>query len=125
MTPGAQQGSEGSGSAAGAENSNVVLREVSGKLDALIGVLTQQSRAPPSAAVCDSGQSAAGIEDTLGFANASPRAAAALAEWHTRHMRMARLLKCAGLADDEAKAPEFCRCWLLRVRALCDRLAGS
>jgi hypothetical protein len=93
MTPGAQQGPEGSESAAGAENSNVVLREVSVKLDALIGVLTQQSRAPPSAAARDSGQSAAGIEDILGFANVSPRAAAALAESHTRHMRKARLLK--------------------------------
>jgi hypothetical protein len=45
MTPGAQQGPDGSASAAGAENSNVILREVSGKLDALIGDLTQQSRA--------------------------------------------------------------------------------
>jgi hypothetical protein len=43
----------------------------------------------------------------LGLVNASPRAAAALAESHTRHMRMARLLKGAGLADDEAKAPEL------------------
>jgi hypothetical protein len=65
--------------------------------------LTQQSRAPPSAAARDSGQSAAGIEDMLGFANASPRAAAALTESHTRHMRMARLLKGAVLAADEAK----------------------
>jgi hypothetical protein len=73
----------------------------------LIGVLTQQSRAPPSAAAGDSGQSAAGTEDMLGFANASPRAAAALAESHTRQMRMALLLKGAGLADDEAKAPEL------------------
>jgi hypothetical protein len=43
----------------------------------------------------------------LGLVNASPRAAAALAESHTRHMRMARLLKGDGLADDEAKAPEL------------------
>jgi hypothetical protein len=43
----------------------------------------------------------------LDFANASPRAAAALAESHTRRMRMVRLLKGAGLADDEAKAPEL------------------
>jgi hypothetical protein len=49
MTPGAQQGPEGSTSAAGAENSNVVLREVSRKLDALIGVLPQQSRDPSQA----------------------------------------------------------------------------
>jgi hypothetical protein len=32
MSPGAQQGPEESGNAAGAENSHVVLREVSGKL---------------------------------------------------------------------------------------------
>jgi hypothetical protein len=38
MTPGAEQGPEVSGSAAGAENSNVVVREVSGKLESLIGV---------------------------------------------------------------------------------------
>jgi hypothetical protein len=80
---------------------------VSGKLDALIGVLAQQSRVPPSAAARNGGQSAAGIEDMFGFANASPHAAAALAESHTRHKRMARLLKGAGLADDEAKAPEL------------------
>jgi hypothetical protein len=43
----------------------------------------------------------------VGFANASPGAAAGLAESHTRHMRMARLLKGAGLADDESKAPEL------------------
>jgi hypothetical protein len=43
----------------------------------------------------------------LVLANASPRAAVALAESHNRHMRMARLLKGAGLADDEANAPEF------------------
>jgi hypothetical protein len=43
----------------------------------------------------------------LGFANVSLRAAAALAESHIRHMRIACLFKGAGLADDEAKAPEL------------------
>jgi hypothetical protein len=38
MTPGAQQGPDGSAIAAGAESSNVVPRKVSGKLVALIGV---------------------------------------------------------------------------------------
>jgi hypothetical protein len=47
------------------------------------------------------------MEDMLGFANASPRAAAALAESHTRHMRIVGLLKGAGLSNDEAKAPEL------------------
>jgi hypothetical protein len=70
-------------------------------------ILTQQSRGPASTAARDSGPSAAGMEDMLGFANASPCAAAALAESHTRHMRMVRLLKGAGLAGDEAKVPEL------------------
>jgi hypothetical protein len=47
------------------------------------------------------------VEDMLGFVNASPRAAPALAESQTRHMRMARLLKGAVFADDEAMAPEI------------------
>jgi hypothetical protein len=59
----------------------------------------------------------------LGFANASPRAAAALAESHTRHMRMARLLKGAGLADDEAKAPELLPL-LIAARESASRKAG-
>jgi hypothetical protein len=107
----------------GFENSNAVLREVSGNLDALIGVLMQMSKAPAIAAARDSGQSAAGIVDMPVFEKAGPRATAALAESHTRHIRMERFLKGSGLADDEAKAPEHVP-FLVAVRESALRQAG-
>jgi hypothetical protein len=60
-----------------------------------------------SAAARDSGKSASSIEDMPGFPNARPRAAAALAELHTRYLFMELLLKGARLADDDAKAPRI------------------
>jgi hypothetical protein len=60
-----------------------------------------------SAAARDSGKSASSIEDMSGFPNASPRAAATLAELHTRYLCMELLLKGARLADDDAKAPRL------------------
>jgi hypothetical protein len=50
MTIGAQRGPDGSANATEGVKSNVVFCEVSGKLDAFIEVLMQQSRVPASAA---------------------------------------------------------------------------
>jgi hypothetical protein len=103
VTPGTHQGPEDGGSGvAGA------VSEMSGKLDALIGVLTQQfARAPANTEARESGRSEAGLDNDVGFANISPQAARAIAESHLHHMRMERLLRGAGLASEEAQAPGY------------------
>jgi hypothetical protein len=62
--------------------------ELSGKLDALIGVLTQQfARATDTTESRESGRSGAGLDNDAGFASVSPQAARAIAESHLHHMQ--------------------------------------
>jgi hypothetical protein len=84
---------------------------MSGKLDALLGVLTQSfTRAPTATGARDSGLRELRLErlvNDAGFANASPQVERAIAESHSRHVRLERLLREAGLASEEPQAPEY------------------
>jgi hypothetical protein len=98
-TPGAQQG-QGicANEVAGA------VSEMAGKLDALLQILAQQN-VPESAGSRESGSVEAGIENVPGLTSTSPPVARAMVDAHSRHVRMERWLKGAGLADEEAQAP--------------------
>jgi hypothetical protein len=100
-TPGAQQGPGiGANEVAGA------VSEMAGKLDALLQILAQQN-VPESAGARASGSVEAGIENVPGLTSTSPPVARAMVDAHSRHVRMERWLKGAGLADEEAQAPEY------------------
>jgi hypothetical protein len=65
------------------------------------------------------------VETDTGSANAIPGAKRALTDSHGHHVRMERLLRGAGLADDETWAPEDLPIWMPRVRVRGGRLGGE
>jgi hypothetical protein len=78
---------------------------MSAKFDALVGALTGISTATTGAR--GGGQGGIGLANEAGLEDASAEATTALMESHSRLMRMERLLRGAGLASDEAQAPEY------------------
>jgi hypothetical protein len=79
---------------------------MAGKLDALLKILAQQN-VPQSAGARAIGSVEAGIESVHGLASTSPPAARAMVDAHSRHVRMERCLKGAGLADEKSQAPDY------------------
>jgi hypothetical protein len=101
VTPGAQQGPvNGGGDLADA------MLAMSAKFDVLVGALTGRI-APATAGAREGGQGGVGLANGAGLEDASAEATTALMESHSRHMHMERLLSGAGLASEEAQAPEY------------------
>jgi hypothetical protein len=116
-TPGTQQGP-----GIGADEVAGTVSEMADKLEALLQILAQQN-IPQSAGVRAMGSVEAGIENMPGLASTSPPAARAMVDAHSRHVRMERWLKGAGLADEESQAPEYLTL-LVAAREGAERQAG-
>jgi hypothetical protein len=63
--------------------------------------------APATTGAREGGQCGAGLTNEDGLEGASAEATNALMESHSRHMRMERLLKGAGLASEDTHPPEY------------------
>jgi hypothetical protein len=91
---------------------------MSGKLDALIGILTRRfASAPSPAGARTSRQNEAGLESEAALASASPLRAMAIVESYSRHLPVELLLLGEGQASEEPRGPEYLPMLWRRARA--------